>query len=587
MTSQHKGRGAALTALRRRPEVRNYLRIVTAAAGLAVIAAAPDHWLRLAGTGLVLVTLVEMLARPSGPFRLGLARKPGEVLARDVQARTVVVMALAVAATSSDRSAWVSALVWSWAALLVISIASEALLKKFGRIAPVRVANAPAVGTVRARLRPGTWVVVVDASIIALGGAACADLAGGELVAGVLAVAFVVVHVALAVLTAVRIIPVVRQRTALRAFLTDLSPQIVIVHSGGESSASYQIPMWEPHVRAAGLPFIVVARSASTVRALAKLTPAPVICANDTDRGLLDAVMVPSLKLGVFLRNAKENRPYLAYRHMRHVFLNHGDSDKPANFNPMHREFDRVFVCGQKGVERYAEHGVDIPRERFVLVGRPQIADIVRVDRPIAEVTEPRVLYAPTWYGKHTYDRYTSLPVGTEIVAALLRRGATVTFRPHPVSEIIPSDREQCEAIRAMLDEDRRVTGRDHTFGRAAEKDRTVAECINEVDALVSDVSSVTSDFLQSGKPFALVAMTCAADEFTREFSVARAAYVIERDLRNLDESLDALLSTDPLCGERDRVRVHTLGDYDGNEAHDAFVSEIRALVALGRRTTV
>jgi len=96
----------------------------------------------------------------------------------------------------------------------------------------------------------------------------------------------------------------------------------------------------------------------------------------------------------------------------------------------------------------------------------------------------------------------------------------------------------------------------------------------------------VTSDFLQSGKPFALVAMTCTAEEFAREFSVARAAYVVERDLSNLENALDALLVTDPLREERDRVRVHTLGDFDGNEAHDEFVAQVKALVALGNRRT-
>ena len=583
MTSQHTGGRALLAAVRRRAEARDVLRVTIAAVALVLVMVAPGAEFRAGGAALATLVLVEMLVRPSGPVRQALGAKGADVLARDLQARTVVVVTLAAAAAPNPGTA-AGTLVWTWAAVLVASAAAESPLKAFGRIAPLRVANIPSMGQAPARLQPGTWVLAVAASTAALALAAVAGLVDAPVVAGALGVAGLAGHAVLAVLTLARIIPVARQRAALRAFLADLAPKIAIMHTGGESSASYQIPMWEPHVRAAGLPYIVVARSAATVASIAKLTPAPVICANDSDRRLLDAVMVRSLTLGVFLRNAKENRPYLAYRHMRHIFLNHGDSDKPANFNPMHREFDRVFVCGEKGVERYAEHGVEIPRERFVLVGRPQIADIVRTDRHVSEVSEQRVLYAPTWYGKHTYDRYTSLPVGTEIVAALLRRGATVTFRPHPVSEIIPSDREQCEAIRAMLEADARESGRAHIYGRAAEKDRTVADCINDVDALVSDVSSVTSDFLQSGKPLALVAMTCSGAEFVREFSVARAAYVIERDLSNLDTALEQLLVSDPLHDERERVRVHTLGDFDGHEAHDAFVAAVKALVALGPR---
>ncbi len=55
-------------------------------------------------------------------------------------------------------------------------------------------------------------------------------------------------------------------------------------------------------------------------------------------------------------------------------------------------------------------------------------------------------------------------------------------------------------------------------------------------------MSSLASDYLASGKPFAMVAVTASGEAFTTEFPMARVAYVIEPDLSTLDETLDALL---------------------------------------------
>ena len=570
------GPGAALPR-QVRPVAVNQLLTAGALVGLVVTLAASGAVLDAVGGALVLVTLLALVRR-SG--RDAVAWRSASGLARDVAPRSFVALGLAAWAAPAVTTAWASGALWAWAGLLVLAVSAEPALQLAARFRPVRLANLPAVPSAPEGLFLGLWVALAWLGTGGLVLAVALGLAGIDAAVGGLAVAGGLAHVVLAGATAWRVAQVVRQRSAVARALAQLAPVLAIMHTGGTASASYQIPMWEPHVRDAGLPTIVVVRDPRALATIAKLTPAPVICANDEDPALLDVVMARSLRVGVFLRNDKLNRPYLAYRHMRHVFLNHGDSDKPANFNPMHKEFDRVFVCGEQGVERYHDNGVEIPRERFVLVGRPQIADIVRAERPVSEIDEPVVLYAPTWFGKHSYDNYTSLPVGTELVSGLLARGATVIFRPHPVSARIPEDKRHVVAVQELLRADRERTGRPHVTGRQAESGWSVADCINRADALVSDVSSVTSDFLQSGKPFALVAMTYPGEEFATRFSVARGGYVIERDLSNLDESLDRLLVSDPAREARDAVRRHTLGDFDGAEAHDAFVAAIRDLAA-------
>jgi len=78
--------------------------------------------------------------------------------------------------------------------------------------------------------------------------------------------------------------------------------------------------------------------------------------------------------------------------------------------------------------------GVSIPAEKFRIVGRPQVEDVVPVTTPISSIATPTVLYAPTWRGHVEETMLYSLPSGERIVSALLERGATVIFRPHPFS---------------------------------------------------------------------------------------------------------------------------------------------------------
>ena len=99
----------------------------------------------------------------------------------------------------------------------------------------------------------------------------------------------------------------------------------------------------------------------------------------------------------------------------------------------MHAIYDLIFAAGQAGIDRYARHGVTIPAEKFRIVGRPQVELITsgtRADRRPRR--SPPCCTRPTWQGPFADSRVYSLPVGRQIVEALLARGARVIFRAHP-----------------------------------------------------------------------------------------------------------------------------------------------------------
>ncbi len=179
--------------------------------------------------------------------------------------------------------------------------------------------------------------------------------------------------------------------------------------------------------------------------------------------------------------------------------------------------------------------------------------------RPLAGAGDPVVLYAPTWRGHVSETALSSLASGEQIVTALLAHGATVIFRPHPFSEDFPADAAVATRIRALLAADAAGTGRQHRWGAAAESG-PIIEVMNDADALVSDVSSVVSDFLFSAKPYAMIATTDALEQFVHDYPIARAAYLVDPGLRGLDAALGSMLGADPLAGRRLELRADYLG---------------------------
>jgi len=87
--------------------------------------------------------------------------------------------------------------------------------------------------------------------------------------------------------------------------------------------------------------------------------------------------------------------------------------------------------------------------------------------------------------------------------------------------------------------------------------------CFNESDALVSDISSVVSDFIASGKPYAITDVAgLGAQEFRRRNTAARAALVLGADGSGIAELLAVLRGSAPdaLAEERRQLHDYLLG---------------------------
>lgn len=88
-------------------------------------------------------------------------------------------------------------------------------------------------------------------------------------------------------------------------------------------------------------------------------------------------------------------------------------------------------------------------------------------------------------------------------------------------------------------------------------------DCFNVSDAMVSDISSVVSDFIASGKPYAVTdSAALGAEEFKRQNTAVRAAVILGNSAGELGQLLDAVRdpAADPLAGERAELKRYLLG---------------------------
>ena len=340
----------------------------------------------------------------------------------------------------------------------------------------------------------------------------------------------------------------------------------VMLYFAGPAKDVYQANMWLNTLAALDQPAIILMRSAEAFRTLAP-TKLPVIC---VPRAVdLMNLSFQSVRVAFYPTNVGPNIHMLREPGMKHVFIGHGDSDKQASVNPYSKVYDEVWVAGPAGRERYARAGVGVLDSDIVEIGRPQLAAVETTtgraaDRPFT------VLYAPTWEGWIDDPYHTSLILmGESIIRGLLEASPAVrvVYKPHPLTG---TRSKQVHAIHDRLVRMIRAAGGDTD---ATSLDGTahlvvtrptpaLFDCFNRSDLLISDVSSVVADYVQSQRPYVVANPSgMPEDEFRRTFPTARAAYLLSRDSGELFKILDLARSADdPMREARRELKTYLLG---------------------------
>ncbi|WP_174528973.1 CDP-glycerol glycerophosphotransferase family protein [Micromonospora maritima] len=514
----------------------------------------------------------------------------GEVFRRLVRDLSVVLLVLAAVRPGVGGDVAVLLLP---AALWTVAVATSAVTKVIdGRVDPPAYTRNIDLGALRRVPVPPAWarwlaglrlpllnVLLVPAAVVAVAVDRVAPVvvtAAATLVAGLVTAAVLASTALRGRGKAPGVLP------AVHDWLARERPEVALYFAGPAKDV-YQANMWLAPVEATGRRAVVLLRAADAFDELAD-TRLPVICVPaGVDFMNLD---LGSLRVALYAANVGSNIHLLREPGVKHVFVGHGDSDKQASVNPYSKVYDEVWVAGPAGRERYARAAVGVLDRDIVEVGRPQLAGVHTFGSGAADHLFT-VLYAPTWEGWLDDDPYhTSLVLmGERIVSGLLAAGnLRVVYKPHPLTGTrSPKARAAHERIVARIRAAGGQTDPASLDGTAhlVVTGRTPAlfDCFNATDLLVSDVSSVVSDFVQSERPYVVANPAgLPEDEFRRQFPTARAAYLLSADCGELPKIL-AVTRTgdDPMAEARRELKEYLLGPA-GSNPMDRFRDEIGRL---------
>ena len=359
----------------------------------------------------------------------------------------------------------------------------------------------------------------------------------------------------------------------------------VLCYFNGHRGSTYAVDVWLRTFEACGRRVALVYRHRD-VRRVDTTTLPGIVARSDS---MVEKLVTPSTRIALYPANGTLNIHLQRDPRLSHVFIGHGDSDKTGSASPFTRSYDQVWVSGQAAIDRYASAGVDIPPEHFVVIGRPPLSPRVRTlaieheaaktdaddsaaplvalraelaDRDRDE-TPPTILYAPTWEGYFDESDYSSLAtIGVDLVTTILRElpGTRVIFKPHPLTG------HRQRELGAVVGEIGALLAADATFHPPTSGHPRVHlyEWFDFADLLVTDVSSVVSDFLGWDRPCAVTNPRGLTPEALHdEFPTTAAAYVIDPDSPATAQVLRSALLHDPLRPKREQARTYFIGGQD------------------------
>lgn len=376
----------------------------------------------------------------------------------------------------------------------------------------------------------------------------------------------------------------------IQEFIDDYQPEVV-VHLSGSATADYQINTWLETLESLDRRVLILLRNAPLFAATAPTSIPTLQLANAAEMLMLD---LSTVRVALFPTNTGNNIHLLRLPTLMSAFIGHGDSDKTASNNPFSRAYDELWVAGEAGADRYRRSDLGVHEDQYRFVGRPQVHDIAREPR-LGDDPLPTVLYAPTWEGVNSAQEYSSVSaVGVQVVQAMLASDppVRVVFKAHPFTGRRDAKyRAVLVRIAALIDAGAASSGIDHRVVEGG----SINEWFNRATAMVTDISSVVSDFLASEKPYAVFNHTELSEEvFRAEYPSTAAGTVVDRDGHGISEFIDVITrtATDDHAERRGSLATYLLGTPEQRSlesfqaAIDAFIARSDAERATYRSTS-
>ncbi|OIH83676.1 hypothetical protein BLJ79_13255 [Arthrobacter sp. UCD-GKA] len=357
------------------------------------------------------------------------------------------------------------------------------------------------------------------------------------------------------------------RKSELKATIAKLAPD-AIIYTGRSDGGDYQIRQWLSIIQAVLPNTLIVTRDSSAADALAAALPAntPIVtCRENAD---LDMAMHSGAQIVFYVNSVGSNSTMVNYRSLHHVYLGHGDSDKEISAHPVHRMYDSIFVSGRAAIDRYATANVQLDHGQAVLVGRPQLAELIPAHGSGSIKT---MLYAPTWSGYNLASSLSSLDRAEPFIQDCLDRGLRIIFRPHPFSLNRGSDARHVALIDALLQK-----SSSKNVGSRQASTQSLYELFNQSDALATDISSIVVDYLPTHKPIAILTENDDVAEYRRLFPTSASAYLASSPA---SPGWQQMFGSDAMSAKREELAEYYVSDATA-KSFDLAIEAILARLA-------
>jgi len=274
-----------------------------------------------------------------------------------------------------------------------------------------------------------------------------------------------------------------------------------------------------------------------------------------------------SIRQIFYVNNSFRNFHSLINNKAVHIHINHGESEKISTFSNQVKAYDYVYIVGDAAYNKYMLNLVNIDKNKFIKVGRPQIEYIEPVE--IETYGKKVVLYAPTWEGGFEDMNYSSImKYGEKIVETLIEEGYFILYKPHPF--VGSRDREY-----KRINE--KIISRLENYKYAAVFPKgNILNLYPKVDLAIFDNSATIIDFLIFDRPFLLTEMF---DDSSTRGIIPVIKYAGENlndeNIDNLKNIINNNLEKDEFKDMRNKIKKYYLGDFDyfNKESTKTFIN--------------
>lgn len=355
-------------------------------------------------------------------------------------------------------------------------------------------------------------------------------------------------------------------------------PGEIAVYFADDPRKLYQLRQWLPvfELLDAQHPVVIITRNPRSYVELLAATPLRCVLA-PAFPDLVGLYEHSDFKAAIYVNNSVHNFHSLMQRHMLHLHVNHGESDKVCMVSNQVKAYDRVLVAGEAAVLRHRAALIEFDESKLVPVGRPQLD--LRPEPALPATARRTILYAPTWEGENSSNNYTSVDrLGPAMIAAALSvPDVRVVYKPHPRVALspLPAMVAGHQEILRLMDAANR---QDPTAGHEVRVSGDILALFPGSDLMITDVSSVGLDFLYLRVDCPMF-IADRYDDRERLFSaapVARCADVVDSaSITDLARTLEDRLADDLYRADRERTRAHYFGDLVPGESTTRFLAAV------------